>query len=121
MSYERTRSRCRDRLDRISRSTTLGVEELRCEVLETLRRAIGFTSSCWQLTDPQSLSPARQGSAAMSMSAATGGELARVRLWEECLGPSGMGDIVTLTARPVWGMGHDPRRPRPRGPAVQRQ
>lgn len=136
MGADRDRVRCRERLELLAGSR-LGEEELSTEVIETLRRAIGFSSSCWHLADPDSLLPTvhrmgetevpfgqavarlmalEQGADRVSapvlfatrppaagMHAATGGDLARSRPWEECLGPSGMGDVFTVSGRDRFG------------------
>jgi DNA-binding CsgD family transcriptional regulator len=135
MGRDRPRARCRERLQLIAGST-LGADDLRAEVLETLRRAIGFSTSCWQLADPATLLPTTHhmgergvpfeqcvprltamdqgrglgssrslftGRPVATMSAATGGDLARSPIWRECLGPAGMGDVFRVAGRDRFG------------------
>jgi DNA-binding CsgD family transcriptional regulator len=58
MLRERARSRCREKLTLLSRST-LDVDSLRLEAIAELRRAIGFDLWCSPLVDPDSLIPHR--------------------------------------------------------------
>jgi DNA-binding CsgD family transcriptional regulator len=136
MPTSRDRVRCRERLQLLG-GARLGEEELGAEITETLLRAIGFSSSCWQLADPDSQLPTvhrmgqgevpfehsvprlialyqgtdpadspmllTSGRPAASMYAATGGDLARSRPWQECLGPSGIGDVLVAAGRDRFG------------------
>lgn len=54
MASERELSRCRSRLDDLSRSSLDG-ESLRLAAIAYLRRTIGFDRWCWPLADPQTL------------------------------------------------------------------
>jgi DNA-binding CsgD family transcriptional regulator len=56
MASERDRSRCRERLDRLSESG-LDCESLRREAIVDLQRTIGFDRWCWPLADPETLLP----------------------------------------------------------------
>ena len=56
VATERERTRCRERLERLSESS-LDCESLRREAIAELRRVIGFDRWCWPLADPQSLLP----------------------------------------------------------------
>jgi DNA-binding CsgD family transcriptional regulator len=53
---ERERSRCRERLQRLSESSLDG-EAIRREAIAELQRVIGFDRWCWPLADPDSLLP----------------------------------------------------------------
>jgi DNA-binding CsgD family transcriptional regulator len=133
MASERLRSRCRERIGRLC-DADLDSEALRREVVEELRRAIGFSRWCSPEGDPESLLPngalhdtdletalprmllleqtgdvnakhvlarSRYGSAAMS--AATGGDLARSKRWDQCLRPYGIGDMLVSASRDAYG------------------
>lgn len=54
MASERDLSRCRERLDSLSRSS-VDCDSLRLETIQYLRRTIGFDRWCWPLADPESL------------------------------------------------------------------
>ena len=54
MASVRELSRCRDRLDSLSRST-LDCDAFRREAISYLQRAIGFDRWCWPLADPETL------------------------------------------------------------------
>jgi DNA-binding CsgD family transcriptional regulator len=56
MASERDRGRCKDRLQRLSRSA-LDRESIQYEAITELRRAIGFNRWCWPVADPDSLIP----------------------------------------------------------------
>jgi hypothetical protein len=56
VATERRRSRCRERLERLSDST-LDASSLQLEVIAELRRAVGFDRWCWPLADPETLIP----------------------------------------------------------------
>jgi DNA-binding CsgD family transcriptional regulator len=56
MASERDRSRCLERLERLSVST-LDSDSLRREVIGELQRTIGFDRWCWPLADPETLLP----------------------------------------------------------------
>jgi len=56
VTTERSRTRCRDRL-RLLSSSALEYEEFRHEAVEVLRETVGFSTSCWVLSDPASLLP----------------------------------------------------------------
>jgi DNA-binding CsgD family transcriptional regulator len=57
MTTARERSRCRERLERLSESR-LDCDSLRREAIADLRRVIGFDRWCWPLADPETLLPA---------------------------------------------------------------
>jgi len=104
--------------------------ELRLEVVEHLKRTIGFERWCWSVGDPDSLLGggdlaeadlwpvmprlfaleqwdeinaahvlARCRWPVGSLSAATAGDLARSRSWDECLRAHGVGDQATVVLR----------------------
>src|SRR5512135_453172 len=54
MSSARARYRCQERLLRIGKSN-LDADTLRLEIVNELRRTIGFASWGWPLADPESL------------------------------------------------------------------
>ncbi len=56
MATERRRSRCRERLERLSDST-LDAGSLQLEAIAELRRTVGFDRWCWPLADPETLIP----------------------------------------------------------------
>jgi DNA-binding CsgD family transcriptional regulator len=56
VATERERTRCRERLERLSGST-LDCESIRREAIAELQRVIGFDRWCWPLADPQTLLP----------------------------------------------------------------
>src|SRR5262245_19285360 len=56
MVSERGRSRCRERLEKLSASSLDG-ESLRFEAICDLRGTIGFDRWCWPLADPETLLP----------------------------------------------------------------
>jgi DNA-binding CsgD family transcriptional regulator len=56
MATARERSRCRDRLEKLSTSS-LDSESLRREAIGELKRVIGFDRWCWPLADPETLLP----------------------------------------------------------------
>jgi DNA-binding CsgD family transcriptional regulator len=138
MATERDRLRCQERIERLADSSP-DPDLLRREVIEDLRRTIGFEACCWPLADPSSLL-AHSGVAdlvpylpaiprmlvleqagdvktklalaqsrrhhASSLHAATGGDLARSRWWDECLRPFGVGDQLTVACgdpQGCWG------------------
>jgi DNA-binding NarL/FixJ family response regulator len=127
------RSRCREQVLALADSS-LGLHELRLEVIDLLKRTIGFDRWCWSMSDPDSLLAggdlaeadlwpvmprlfvleqrddvnathllARRQSPVGSLSAATGGDLARSRCWDECLRPYGVGDQATAVMRDAHG------------------
>jgi|SRR5919201_48333 DNA-binding CsgD family transcriptional regulator len=57
MASERARSRCRERLEKLSRSQ-LDRDAMRREAIADLRATIGFDRWCWPLADPETLLPA---------------------------------------------------------------
>jgi DNA-binding CsgD family transcriptional regulator len=126
---ERSRSRCRDRIEALA-GARLAADEARLEAIAELRRAVGFERWCWPLSDPDSAlsvagigevdfwpalgrlvalehggdltsKPAMlaAGRASVALSAATGGDLARSRRWRECLRPYGIGDELMTLCR----------------------
>lgn len=56
MATERERARCRERLERLSRSR-LDCDSIRREAIAELQRVIGFDRWCWPLADPETLLP----------------------------------------------------------------
>lgn len=56
VATERARSRCRERLERLSESS-LDCESIRREAIGELQRLVGFDRWCWPLADPQTLLP----------------------------------------------------------------
>jgi DNA-binding CsgD family transcriptional regulator len=130
----RERSRCRDRLTRLSESS-LDAEAIQREAIADLRRVIGFDQWCWPCADPQSLVPlsgiadhgyglglaraleleysgadiasmgelARRPHPVASLSAETGGDLARSPRWDEVLRAAGIGDEAVLACRDALG------------------
>src|SRR5262249_44738837 len=54
MVTERELSRCRERLDSLSRSS-VDCATLRLETIARLKRTIGFDRWCWPLADPETL------------------------------------------------------------------
>lgn len=54
MASERELSRCRERIDSLSRSSVDCIS-LRLEAITYLRRSIGFDRWCWPLADPETL------------------------------------------------------------------
>jgi DNA-binding CsgD family transcriptional regulator len=56
MTTARERSRCRDRLEKLGRSS-LDSESLRREAIAELKRIVGFDRWCWPLADPETLLP----------------------------------------------------------------
>lgn len=134
MASERDRSRCRERLDRLSESG-VDCESLRLEAIVELQRTIGFDRWCWPLADPETLLPlsglaehdfgpgvprsleleysggdvaakhvlARRANSAGSLSAETGGDLARSPRWDEVMRPVGIGDIAAVACRDALG------------------
>ena len=56
MASERERTRCRERLERLSEST-LDRESIQREALADLQRVIGFDRWCWPFADPETLLP----------------------------------------------------------------
>jgi DNA-binding CsgD family transcriptional regulator len=137
MASERDRSRCRERLERLSESG-FDCEALRLEAIVELQRTIGFDRWCWPLADPESLLPlsglaehdfgpgvprsleleysgsdyaaknflARRARSAGSLSAETGGDLARSPRWDEVMRPVGIGDVAAVACRDglgCWG------------------
>jgi DNA-binding CsgD family transcriptional regulator len=137
VTSERTLTRCRERIGRLSEST-LDPDSLRHEVIADLRRVIGFDRWCWPLADPETLLPlsglaehdygprlpralelefsghdfaakhvvARRGNGTGSLSAETGGDLARSQRWDEVMRPVGIGDVASAACRDrlgCWG------------------
>lgn len=134
MASERDRSRCRERLERLSESG-LDSESLRREAIVELQRTVGFDRWCWPLADPDTLLPlsglaehdfgpgvprsleleysggdvaskhvlARRSKPAVSLSAETGGDLARSLRWDEVMGPVGIGDVAAVACRDALG------------------
>jgi DNA-binding CsgD family transcriptional regulator len=134
MASERDRSRCRERLDRLSESQ-LDCESVRLEAIADLQRTIGFDRWCWPLADPETLLPlsglaehdfgpgvprsleleysgsdyaaknflARRANSAGSLSAETGGDLARSPRWDEVMRPVGIGDVAAVACRDTLG------------------
>ena len=56
VATERDRSRCRERLESLGRST-LDIDSLRYEAVVLLGRVVGFDRWCWPLADPDTLVP----------------------------------------------------------------
>jgi DNA-binding CsgD family transcriptional regulator len=56
VATERDRVRCRERLERLSKSNADG-ESLQREAIAELRRVVGFDRWCWPLADPETLLP----------------------------------------------------------------
>jgi DNA-binding CsgD family transcriptional regulator len=56
MAIERERTRCRERLERLSESK-LDCDSIRREAILELQRVIGFDRWCWPLADPETLLP----------------------------------------------------------------
>jgi DNA-binding CsgD family transcriptional regulator len=56
VATERERSRCRERIERLSESS-LDCESIRRETIAELQRSIGFDRWCWPLADPETLLP----------------------------------------------------------------
>jgi DNA-binding CsgD family transcriptional regulator len=56
MATKRERTRCRERLEKLSESHLDG-EALRYEAIGELQRVIGFDGWCWPLADPETLLP----------------------------------------------------------------
>lgn len=105
---------------------------LRISLLEELRRSIGFDHSAWLTTDPRTevgSSPLADvpsladlprlirsryltalhrwttlGATAVGLHAATGGDLARSRVWSEVLAGYGVVDVATLAFRDAFGL-----------------
>jgi DNA-binding CsgD family transcriptional regulator len=137
VATERERSRCRERLERLSESS-LDCESIRHEAIADLQCVIGFDRWCWPLADPQTLLPgsglaehdfgpavprlleleysggdfaakhvlARRPDSAGSLSAETGGDLARSPRWDEVMRPVGIGDVAAVACRDglgCWG------------------
>jgi DNA-binding CsgD family transcriptional regulator len=134
MASESDRSRCRERLDRLSESR-LDCESLRLEAIVDLQHTIGFDRWCWPLADPETLLPlsglavhdfgpgvprsleleysgndyaaknflARRADSAGSLSAETGGDLARSPRWDEVMRPAGIGDVAAVACRDSLG------------------
>ena len=75
MATERERSRCRERLERLSEST-LDSESIRREMIAELQRVIGFDRWCWPLADPNTLIPCGGGMAELDFGPAVGLSLA---------------------------------------------
>lgn len=131
---ERERSRCRDRVERLSESK-LDSDSLRREVITHLQHTIGFDRWCWPLADPETLLPssglaehdfgpavprsleleysghdfaakrvlARRTNSAGSLSAETGGDLARSARWDEVMRRVGIGDVAAVACRDALG------------------
>lgn len=137
MPTDRERTRCRDRLKRLSR-TSLDCDSVRREAIVEIQRVIGFDRWCWPLADPETLLPcsglaehdfgpgvprsleleysgddfaakhvlARRPDSAGSLSAETGGDLARSPRWDEIMRPVGIGDVAAVACRDdlgCWG------------------
>jgi DNA-binding CsgD family transcriptional regulator len=56
MATKRERTRCRERLEKLSESHLDG-EAMRYEAIRVLQRVIGFDRWCWPLADPETLLP----------------------------------------------------------------
>ena len=56
MATKRERTRCRERLEKLSESHLDG-EAMRYEAIGELQRVIGFDRWCWPLADPETLLP----------------------------------------------------------------
>ncbi|MBV9206809.1 MAG: helix-turn-helix transcriptional regulator [Actinobacteria bacterium] len=129
MSTETARRRVRDQIARLARAD-LDNDGFRLAAADALRQAVGFDWWCWTLLDPAAGLPTRYLSTnpiiggaqrrfyrmlpdtaqpspewrsrqpVTILSAATGGDLHRSRLWRELLGPRGGGDqlMARLTA-----------------------
>ncbi len=135
MSTETARRRVRGEIARLARAR-LDNDGFRLAAVDVLRQAVGFDWWCWTLLDPAADLPTRYlsnnpivGGAqrlfyrmlpapvqpspewqsphpVTVLSAATGGDLHRSRLWRELLGPRGGGDqlVARLVAgRTAWG------------------
>ena len=134
MATKRERTRCRERLEKLSESHIDG-EAMRYEAIGELQRVIGFDRWCWPLADPETLLPsggiaehdfgpgvprsleleysgddfaakhvlARRVNSAASLSAETGGDLARSPRWDEVLRPVGIGDVAAVACRDALG------------------
>jgi DNA-binding CsgD family transcriptional regulator len=137
VTSESTRTLCRERVLALA-SSSLSSLELRLEVIEVLRRTIGFDRWCWPLTDPgaalhltgvgeldnwsalprmilleQTGEPfnaiprlAQSPKVGSSLSAATGGDLARSARWDEGMRPFGIGDelrVALVDEVGMWG------------------
>lgn len=134
MASERERSRCRERVERLSESK-LDSDSLRREVITHLQHTIGFDRWCWPLADPETLLPssglaehdfgpavprsleleysghdfaakrvlARRTNSAGSLSAETGGDLARSARWDEVMRRVGIGDVAAVACRDALG------------------
>jgi DNA-binding CsgD family transcriptional regulator len=137
VATERQRTRCRERLERLSESA-LDSESIRREAIAELQLVVGFDRWCWPSADPDTLLPlsglaehdygpslpralalefsgndfaakndvARRAGLVGSLSAETGGDLARSPRWDEVLRPVGIGDVATAACRDglgCWG------------------
>ena len=134
MASTQQRARCRERLERLSRSD-LDSESMRREALADLQSVIGFDRWCWPLADPETLVAcggialhdfgpgvprvleleysadafaakhvvARRIDSAGSLSADTGGDLARSARWDEVMRPVGIGDVASAACRDSLG------------------
>ena len=121
MATETARRRARAEITRLARAD-LDNDGFRAEAAAVLRKAIGFDWWCWTLLDPAADLPTRHlgsnpiisgalrpffrmlpnaarpspaghaGRPVTTLSAATGGDLHRNRLWRDLLGPGGAGD-----------------------------
>jgi DNA-binding CsgD family transcriptional regulator len=121
----------RDRVERIC-ATDADARTLRLRLLPELRRAVGFDAYAWVLTDPETqvgsapladvpclpelprLIRLRYATAVNRwtalpdppvglLSTATGGDLARSRLWRELLSAHGVVDVATVVFRDAFG------------------
>jgi DNA-binding CsgD family transcriptional regulator len=133
VASERERSRCRERLERLSESSLDG-ESIWRETVTELQRVIGFDRWCWVLADPDTLIPlsgiaehdygpvlprvleleysgdfaamdavARRTNPVGSLSAETGGDLPRSSRWDEVLREVGIGDEAVVACRDAFG------------------
>jgi hypothetical protein len=74
MATARDRTRCRERLERLSESS-LDRESIQHEAIADLRRVIGFDRLCWPLADPEALVPLGVGVAEHDYGPAVGRSL----------------------------------------------
>ena len=116
------RHRCRERIQRLSRSSLDG-ESIQREAIADLQRVIGFDRWCLPRADhdygsglPRALEleysgadfaakheVARRPRPASSMATETGGDLARSPRWDEVLRPVGIGDLAAAACRDASG------------------
>ena len=133
MSTWRQRDRCRERLERLGRSSVRR-DVLQREAIGELR-VVGFERWCWPAADPETLVPglgvadhdygpllsraleleyaggdyaakdvvARRPRPVGSLNTDTKGDLARSSRWDEVLRPVGIGDTATVACRDAFG------------------